>query len=110
MYAPDGPEMTYWELTHFMQCTVDPEKFAFMADGDWDCSVFGDPHPMTMALSVLVTIEMLNALNSVSENQSLFVMPPTQNVLLCGKYNKIGTSGDRSRPGVNRKYTGSISE
>jgi len=84
LYAPDGPEMTYWELTHFMQCTVDPEKFAFMADGDWDCSVFGDPHPMTMALSVLVTIEMLNALNSVSENQSLFVMPPTQNVLLCG--------------------------
>ena len=85
MYAPDGPEMSYWELTHFMQCTVDPEKFAFMADGEWDCSVFGDPHPMTMALSVLVTIEMLNALNSVSENQSLFVMPPTQNVLLCGK-------------------------
>merc|ERR1712226_1053958 len=84
LYSPDGPEMTYWELTHFMQCTVEPEKFAFMADGDWDCSVFGDPHPMTMALSVLVTIEMLNALNSVSENQSLFVMPPTQNYLLCG--------------------------
>merc|ERR1711931_469248 len=84
LYAPDGPEMSYWELTHFMQCTVDPDKFAFMESGDWDCSVFGDPHPMTMALSVLVTIEMLNALNSVSENQSLFVMPPTQNVLLCG--------------------------
>merc|ERR1712142_199448 len=84
LYAPDGPEMSYWELTHFMQCTVDPTKFAFMESGDWDCSVFGDPHPMTMALSVLVTIEMLNALNSVSENQSLFVMPPTQNVLLCG--------------------------
>ena len=110
MYAPDGPEMTYWELTHFMQCTVDPEKFAFMADGDWDCSVFGDPHPMTMALSVLVTIEMLNALNSVSENQSLFVMPPTQNVLLCGKYNNTRSelpelTGSRSR--VHRKYTGS---
>merc|ERR1719454_387366 len=84
LYAPDGPEMSYWELTHFMQCTVDPDKFAFMESGDWDCSVFGDPHPMTMALSVLVTIEMLNALNSVSENQSLFVMPPTQNYLLCG--------------------------
>jgi len=27
---------------------------------------------------------MLNALNSVSENQSLFVMPPTQNPLLVG--------------------------
>ena len=28
-----------------------------------DCDIFDDLHPMTMALSVLVTIEMLNALN-----------------------------------------------
>ncbi len=27
------------------------------------CSVFESPYPMTMALSVLVTIEMCNALN-----------------------------------------------
>merc|ERR1712002_871644 len=36
------------------------------------------------ALSVLVTIEMLNALNSVSENQSLLRMPPWQNMWLIG--------------------------
>lgn len=37
---------------------------------------------MTMALSVLVTIEMLNAMNSLSENQSLVVMPPWINIWL----------------------------
>jgi Ca2+ transporting ATPase len=77
MYAPNGPKMTYYQLTHHLQCANDPEAFKGV-----DCSVFGDPHPMTMALSVLVTIEMCNALNSLSENQSLYLMPPWQNFWL----------------------------
>lgn len=44
--------------THFMQCTEHNPEF----DG-LDCEVFEAPEPMTMALSVLVTIEMCNALN-----------------------------------------------
>ena len=58
MYAPNGPKMNYYQLTHHLQCTNEPDVFKGV-----DCSVFGDPHPMTMALSVLVTIEMCNALN-----------------------------------------------
>lgn len=44
--------------SHFMQCSEDNEDF----DGI-RCEVFEAAPPMTMALSVLVTIEMCNALN-----------------------------------------------
>lgn len=77
MMAPNGPQMTYYQLTHHMACPNEPENFRGI-----DCDVFHDPHPMTMALSVLVSIEMLNALNSLSENQSLLLMPPWTNLWL----------------------------
>ncbi|CAI4231256.1 unnamed protein product [Auanema sp. JU1783] len=73
----EGPQISYYQLTHWMRCEIEPENFA-----DLDCAVFEDNHPNAMALSVLVTIEMLNAINSLSENQSLFVMPPWKNIWL----------------------------
>ncbi|VIO92760.1 Calcium-transporting ATPase sarcoplasmic/endoplasmic reticulum type, putative [Brugia malayi] len=73
----DGPQISYYQLTHWMRCEIEPENFA-----DLDCAVFEDAHPNAMALSVLVTIEMFNALNSLSENQSLLVMPPWKNIWL----------------------------
>ncbi|KAH3887742.1 hypothetical protein DPMN_011761, partial [Dreissena polymorpha] len=79
MIYEDGPKLNYYQLTHHMQCPAEPKNF-----GNLDCSIFNDPHPMTMALSVLVTIEMLNAMNSLSENQSLLVMPPWTNKWLMG--------------------------
>jgi Ca2+ transporting ATPase len=60
-----------------MRCDIEPENFA-----DLDCAVFEDNHPNALALSVLVTIEMLNAVNSLSENQSLLAMPPWTNMWL----------------------------
>lgn len=44
--------------SHFMQCSEDNEDFEGI-----HCEVFEAAPPMTMALSVLVTIEMCNALN-----------------------------------------------
>ncbi|XP_050670365.1 calcium-transporting ATPase sarcoplasmic/endoplasmic reticulum type isoform X1 [Leptidea sinapis] len=79
MYSPYGPQMTYWQLTHHLQCLGGGDDFKGI-----DCKIFTDPHPMTMALSVLVTIEMLNAMNSLSENQSLVSMPPWSNMWLVG--------------------------
>jgi Ca2+ transporting ATPase len=72
-----GPGLNYTQLTHHLQCAADNEMFKGV-----DCHIFHDPHPMTMALSVLVSIEMLNAMNSLSENQSLVAMPPWTNMFL----------------------------
>merc|ERR1712146_510937 len=67
MFSTEGPQFTWGQLTSFME------------EG---CLTFQYERAMTMALSVLVIIELLNALNSVSEDQSLFVMPPWCNWLL----------------------------
>ncbi|XP_013882968.1 sarcoplasmic/endoplasmic reticulum calcium ATPase 2 [Austrofundulus limnaeus] len=77
--SEDGPQITLYQLSHFLQCGPDNPDFEGL-----DCQVFESPYPMTMALSVLVTIEMCNALNSLSENQSLLRMPPWENVWLLG--------------------------
>jgi len=77
VYYNDGPLLSWYQLTHHFQCAAGGKDWA-----DIDCDVFDDPHPMTMALSVLVTIEMLNAMNSLSENQSLIKMPPWTNIWL----------------------------
>merc|ERR1712156_702405 len=71
LFDPTGPQMSFWQLTNHMQCYGSPEDFKGIS-----CEIFQAPEAMTMALSVLVMIEMSNALNSVSENQSLIVMPP----------------------------------
>ncbi|XP_029933668.1 ATPase sarcoplasmic/endoplasmic reticulum Ca2+ transporting 1, like isoform X2 [Myripristis murdjan] len=77
MYDPTGPAVTYHQLSHFMQCHDENEDFTGI-----ECEIFEASPPMTMALSVLVTIEMCNALNSLSENQSLLRMPPWSNFWL----------------------------
>lgn len=58
MYCETGPQLSYWHLTHHLACLGEGDEFKGI-----DCKIFSDPHAMTMALSVLVTIEMLNAMN-----------------------------------------------
>merc|ERR1711994_696949 len=77
LYDSTGPQMSYYQLSHHMECYPNPEQIKGIS-----CEIFRAPEAMTMALSILVTIEMANALNSLSENQSLVVMPPWCNIWL----------------------------
>ncbi|KAM6239113.1 sarcoplasmic/endoplasmic reticulum calcium ATPase 3 isoform 1-T1 [Spheniscus humboldti] len=79
LYDAEGPQVSFHQLRNFMRCTKDNPIFEGI-----DCEIFESRYPTTMALSVLVTIEMCNALNSVSENQSLLRMPPWLNIWLLG--------------------------
>merc|ERR1712193_49190 len=74
-----GPQLNYYQLTHQAQCLAQEERFQGVS-----CRIFDHPKPHAMALSVLVMVEMANAVNSISENQSLVVMPPWCNFWLLG--------------------------
>jgi len=73
MYYQGGPQLTWTQLIGFHNCK----------NLNIPCSLFTDERrPSTMSLSILVTIEMFNALNSLSENESLLTLPPWKNIWL----------------------------
>ena len=73
----DGPKMTLKQLRLNLEA---PPNIKFA--NNFGREVFNDKSPGTVALSVLVTIEMFNALNAVTESKSLFSMPPWANPYL----------------------------
>nr|DAD41544.1 TPA_asm: hypothetical protein HUJ06_015867 [Nelumbo nucifera] len=74
VYFDNGPKLPYSELMNFDTCST--------RNTTYPCSVFDDRHPSTVAMTVLVVVEMFNALNNLSENQSLLVIPPWSNLWL----------------------------
>ncbi|KAB1203972.1 Calcium-transporting ATPase 3, endoplasmic reticulum-type [Morella rubra] len=63
VYADSGPKLPYGELMNFDTCAT--------RETTYPCSIFDDQHPSTVSMTVLVVVEMFNALNNLSENQSL---------------------------------------
>ncbi|RIB04097.1 calcium-transporting ATPase [Gigaspora rosea] len=77
MFYPEGPQISYYQLTNFHKCSdLFPEI---------GCDMFTNvsaSRATTMSLSVLVTIEMFNAANALSENESLLTLPVWSNIYL----------------------------
>ncbi|EPQ32393.1 uncharacterized protein PFL1_00589 [Pseudozyma flocculosa PF-1] len=77
MFFEGGPQISYRQLSNFHKC-ADPTLFP-----DVGCEIFSASRaPATIALSVLVVVEMFNALNAISETDSLLTMGPASNPLL----------------------------
>ncbi|WIA41984.1 hypothetical protein OEZ86_009286 [Tetradesmus obliquus] len=70
LWYSGGPKLSWKALSHFQKC--DP---AAATSAGYSCDIFSDKHPKTISMSVLVIVEMFNALNNISENSSLAVIP-----------------------------------
>ncbi|KAK0483482.1 Ca-transporting ATPase [Armillaria novae-zelandiae] len=77
MFYVNGPQISFYELTHFHQCSA-----LFPEIG---CEMFSNEmakRATTISLSILVVVEMFNAMNSLSENESLLRLPVWKNPFL----------------------------
>lgn len=66
-----GPRMSWSQLVRFESCVEGAQAYS--------CAVFTAHSPKTISMSVLVMVEMFNALNNLSENHSLLALPPWSN-------------------------------
>ena len=77
MYNTEGPQITFWQLSHFHRCS---SQFSEIG-----CQMFSDDmakSASTVSLSILVVIEMLNAMNALSSSESLLTLPLWENMML----------------------------
>ncbi|KAI1435371.1 putative calcium P-type ATPase [Xylaria sp. CBS 124048] len=77
MYNSEGPQISFYQLSHFHRCS---SEFASIG-----CQIFEDnsaKSASTVSLSILVVIEMLNAINALSSSESLLTLPLWNNMML----------------------------
>ncbi|KAI0013477.1 calcium-transporting ATPase sarcoplasmic/endoplasmic reticulum type [Xylariaceae sp. FL0662B] len=77
MYNPEGPGISFYQLSHFHRCSAE--------FGDIGCEMFGNDMSKaasTVSLSILVVIEMFNAMNALSSSESLLTLPLWDNMML----------------------------
>ncbi|KAF2474807.1 calcium ATPase [Lindgomyces ingoldianus] len=77
MFNSAGPQISFYQLRHFHRCSSQfPEIGCEMFANDAAKSA------STVSLSILVVIEMLNAMNALSSSESLLTLPLWENMML----------------------------
>ncbi|CAJ2501695.1 Uu.00g045480.m01.CDS01 [Anthostomella pinea] len=77
MYNSEGPQISFYQLSHFHRCSAEYSEIG--------CEMFGNDMSKaasTVSLSILVVIEMLNAMNALSSSESLLTLPLWENMML----------------------------
>jgi P-type Ca2+ transporter type 2A len=77
MFNAEGPQITFWQLTHFHRCSSQFPEIG--------CEMFANDSSKaasTVSLSILVVIEMFNAINALSSSESLLTLPLWHNMIL----------------------------
>jgi Ca2+ transporting ATPase len=77
MFYSEGPQITFWQLSHFHKCS---SQFSEIG-----CQMFSNDmakSASTVSLSILVVIEMFNAVNALSSSESLLTLPLWENMML----------------------------
>jgi len=77
MYNPEGPQINFYQLSHFHRCSTQFPEIG--------CQMFSDDmakSASTVSLSILVVIEMFNAMNALSSSESLLTLPLWENMML----------------------------
>ena len=82
MFYSAGPQVSFNQLRNFHRCSVLNKDFAGLS-----CAVFAPTSvetktASTMSLSILVVIEMFNAMNALSSSESLLTLPLWKNMKL----------------------------
>ncbi|KUJ22835.1 calcium ATPase [Mollisia scopiformis] len=77
MFYSEGPQITFYKLSHFHRCS---SQFSEIG-----CQMFSNDmakSASTVSLSILVVIEMFNAMNALSSSESLLTLPLWENMML----------------------------
>jgi len=77
LFYSEGPQITFSQLCNFHTCSS-----SFPEIG---CEIFANDHSKTastISLSILVVIEMFNAMNALSSSESLLTLPLWENMML----------------------------